>query len=152
MRKTPRGDTGSMLPLILVFVMIVVLMLMGMTAASSAFLAQSNLQSMCDATAGIAASGTDLDELHEQPSGSESLTISEQEAQLKVDEYRQRHADDFPSLTMVVNVDSEQAVLSCHYRVKIVFGRAFGKGDGLDRDTESRIRSVTPSAEPSIVG
>ncbi|MDQ6874954.1 MAG: pilus assembly protein TadG-related protein, partial [Actinomycetota bacterium] len=52
-------DRGSITPLILVFFLVAALLVMGAAAAGSAFLAQRDLQAVCDGAAVRAANAVD---------------------------------------------------------------------------------------------
>jgi hypothetical protein len=146
----PQGDGGSLLPLILVFVLVVIMMIMGTTAATSAFIAQRDLQSDCDADAMWAASEADANDLyHDAASSKKYLPLSPEAVAAAVEEHRKRFYADRPELRMRADSDGEQLVVKCHDKVKVPFGAFFGKGGGVDRDAESAVRSPVSIPPPS---
>lgn len=153
-RRVPRGDSGSMILLVLVFVLIVVLMIVGTTAATSAFIAQRDLQSNCDSAATWAAAEVSVGDVYgDEVASKEFLPLSPEAVAAAVEEHRARFYPGEPELTMVARSDGEQLTVVCHNKVKVPFGAFFGKGDGVERDAESAVRSPisTPTTEASIV-
>ncbi|MGH3804705.1 MAG: hypothetical protein ACRDTD_32100 [Pseudonocardiaceae bacterium] len=142
-----------MIPLIAVCVLLVVMMMLGVTAATSAFIAQRDIQADCDGAAAAAASEVDPDRPEiEGAKGERMLLPDRSAAQTAVDEYRRSFYTEDPTLTMRAAVVDGLLSVRCHRRVKIKFGTFFGKGDGVDRDAVSEIVSpVRPSSEASIV-
>lgn len=139
--RLPYGDAGSMLPMIVVCVLIVILMIMAVTASTAAFLAQLNLDSICDGAAAAAASSVDPDRISTAPKSPDFLPVSEQAAQTAVDEYQADLEPKDPTLTMATGVNSEQLTVKCHSVAKIPFGAFFGYSKGVQRDTVSTVRS-----------
>ncbi|MGH3545146.1 MAG: Tad domain-containing protein [Mycobacteriales bacterium] len=153
-RCVVRGDGGSMLPMIAVFVLIVVLMLMGVFAATGAFIAQRDLQSVCDETAAAVASEANTDQPRSRlPDGSEVLSLDAEAVAVAVEAWRVEFYSDDPGLQMVGTSEGGVAVVRCHTKVKVPFGAVFGKGGGVDRDAVSVVRSPVrkPKPEASIV-
>ncbi len=148
-----RGDAGSMLPLILVFVLMVVLMIMGMMTSTAAFIAQRDLQSDCDSAALWAAAEADSDEVFgDGVDSGEYLPLSPEAVAAAVAEHRTRFYADDPELQMSTTAEGEQLTVVCRTKVKVPFGAAFGKGEGIERNAESVVRSpVSPTSEASIV-
>lgn len=139
--RLPRGDEGSILPLILVFVLIVVLMLMGMMASTSAFIGQRDLQSDCDSAAVAVSQAVSAEAwmaLEESPN---VVPLDATAVQNELDAFRTMAFPDDETLTMVGVADTFQVTVQCRRVVDIPFGRVFGYGDGLERTTESTARS-----------
>lgn len=142
-RRTPRrgDDTGSSLPLVLLCFLIGAVTVAGVTAASSAFLAQRDLQADCDGAAIAAASGVDPDAIYGAgPLAGESLPLAADQAQHALEEYRSAGFQNDDTLDMSANVDAERVTVVCNRVVKIAFGSLFGVGAGLDRSTVSTAR------------
>lgn len=143
-----------MLPLITVFVLVVVLMLMGMMAATGAFIAQRDLQGVCDETAAAVASEVDIEQPRvKAPDGSEMLALDVDAVAAAVEAHRVKFFSHDPGLRMVGTSDGGVATVECHTKVKVPFGTVFGKGGGVERDAVSAIRSPIsePTSEASIV-
>ncbi|MGH3427854.1 MAG: hypothetical protein ACRD3Q_19505, partial [Terriglobales bacterium] len=120
------------------------------TAATSAFIAQRDLQADCDAAAVWAASEADANDLyHDAASTKKYLPLSRDAVAAAVEEHRKRFYSDRPELSMTADSDGEQLVVRCHEKVKVPFGTFFGKGDGVDRDAESAVRSPVSTPTPS---
>lgn len=148
-RHLPRGDAGSMLPMIVVCVLIVVLMIMGMTTATAAFLAQRNIQSICDSAATWAAAEADSNKVLTNKGSSEKfLPLSPEAVASAVEEHRTRFYADDRELQMAASSDGETLTVECHTKVKVPFGSAFGKGDGIGRDAVSVVRSPVSDSSP----
>jgi hypothetical protein len=132
-------DDGSSLPLILLCFLVAMVLVAGVTAASSAFLAQRDLQSDCDGAAVAAASGADLDALYRSSTGlGEALPLATDEAELAVASYQAAANDGFDA---DVALDGERVTVSCRRVVAVPFGPLFGVGGGLERSTVSTARS-----------
>lgn len=143
-----------MLPLITVFVLIVVLMLMGMMAATGAFIAQRDLQGVCDETAAAVASEVSPNKVYADGVPPEqALPLSPEAVAAAVEAHRVRFFSHDPGLQMVGTSDGGVATVECHTKVKVPFGTVFGKGGGVERDAVSAIRSPVskPTSEASIV-
>ncbi|MGH3429923.1 MAG: hypothetical protein ACRDQZ_20535 [Mycobacteriales bacterium] len=145
----PKGrDDGSIAVLILGCVLVVIVMIMALTAATSAFLAQRALQSDCDGAAEWAASAVDPHRVFEgQATDSDRLPLQIDAAREAVDEYHRRFYRNDQTLTMVPAVASDTLSVRCRRVVKITFGTFFGKGGGVERIAISSINSpVSESA------
>jgi hypothetical protein len=139
--RRPVGDEGSSLPFVLVCFLMAALTVAGVTAASSAFLAQRDLQADCDGAAVAAASGVDLDAVYGTGQISdESLPLAVGQAQDAVAEYQMGFAGD-DTLNTSTTVDLERVTVACSRVVNLPFGSLFGVGAGLDRSTVSTARS-----------
>jgi uncharacterized membrane protein len=137
----PTGDEGSSLPLVLLCFLVAAFLVAGVTAASSAFLAQRDLQADCDGAAVAAASGVDLDTVYESGLATgDTLPLATEQAQRAVEEYAAGHggADGFAARAEVAG---ERVTVACQRVVSVPFGRLFGVGGGLDRSTVSTART-----------
>jgi hypothetical protein len=143
--RLPCGDAGSLVPMLLLCFLILALLVGGFTAASSAFLAQRDLQATCDDATTYAAGAVDPD----VPSNSEGLLVATAAAKERVDAFVARRVSDDPTLTMRVEVNAEVLTLSCRRKAKIAFGGLVGRGDGIERSTESSVRSPLKAPAPA---
>ena len=139
MSRVPRADAGSMLPLVVLSVALALLLIAGATTASSAFLAQRDLQSWCDAAALAAAGGaadTAAYDADAQPSGQAPLTYDEVAVELR------DHLAGIQNegVTVALYVQNDQITLVCTRTVVLPFGRLFGIPDGIERVVISSAR------------
>ncbi len=133
-------DRGSITPLILLFFAIAALLVMGTTTAGSAFLAQRDLQAVCDGAAVRAADAVDEPGAYRN-GGHGALPLSEESVRTAVADYQARGYAGDPTLTMAASTDGQQVTLSCHRLVQVPFGAVFGRAAGLDRDARSSARA-----------
>jgi len=137
-----RDDNGSTLPLVLLCFLVATVLVAGVTAASSAFLAQRDLQSDCDGAAIAAASGADLDSLYRGSARpGETLPLAPDEAELAVADYEAALNGGFDADVALDGEGGERVTVSCRRVVAVPFGRLFGVGGGLERSTVSTARS-----------
>jgi len=129
------------MPLVLLCFLVATFLVAGTTAASSAFLAQRDLQSDCDGAAVAAADAADLGALYRGGAAERALLpIAQARAQEAVEE----HAAAGPSPAAVVatvSADGSTVTVACGRVVRIPFGTLFGLGGGLERTTTSTARS-----------
>lgn len=140
--RRPPGhrDEGSTLPLVLLCFLVAFLLVAGVTAASSAFLAQRDLQADCDAAAVAAASAVDPAAVYGGgTSTADALPLATDLAQAAVEEFAGRAGG--PPFSAVAAVDAERVQVACGRVVDVPFGRLFGVGGGLERSTVSSARS-----------
>lgn len=134
-------DSGTIVPMILLFFLVAAFVVMAGSATSSAFLAQRDLQGVCDAAAVKAANAVDGGSLY----GSGALTqlpLSAASVQASVEGFRtQDYAGDTQGLTMLATTDGRTATVTCRRTVRIPFGAFFGHAQGLDRAAESTARA-----------
>jgi hypothetical protein len=138
-RSTP--DRGSITPLILLCFLIAALMVMGTTAAGSAFLAQRDLQAVCDGAAVRAADAADESSAYTGPGDLAALPLSEASVQAAVADYRSAGYAGDPTLTLSAATDGQQVTVSCHRVVQVPFGAVFGHPAGLARTAVSTARA-----------
>jgi len=136
------GDEGSSLPLVLLCFLVAAILVAGVTAASSAFLAQRDLQADCDGAAVAAASGVDLDTVYESGLATgDTLPLATEQAQRAVEEYAAAGQDGADGFAAHAEVTGERVTVACQRVVTVPFGRLFGVGGGLDRSTVSTART-----------
>lgn len=145
-RAALSGESGSSIPLILLCFLIALLLIMGVTTASAAFIAQRTVQSDCDGAAIAAASAVDLAELADV-SQRDLLPLAANHAQLAVDEYRNRVWFDDPTAVMSATIDGAVVTVKCQRVVHVPFGAVFGWSDGLLRETTSSARAPLRGSE-----
>lgn len=134
-----KRDHGSSLPFVLLCFLVAAVLVAGVTTASSAFLAQRDLQADCDGAAVAAASGVDVDALYAvRVEVSDALPLASEEAQRAVAEYQAAGGITFDA---AATVDAERVTVACQRVVSVPFGRLFGVGDGLERSTVSTART-----------
>lgn len=137
----PHGDGGSSLPFVLLCFLIAAILVAGVTAASSGFLAQRDLQADCDGTAIAAASGVDVAALYGAGVAHEdALPLAADQAQEAADEYVTAGLGD-DGLRIRVAVDADRVTVACNRVVSVPFGGLFGAGAGVDRSTVSTATS-----------
>ena len=141
--RRPSGEDGSTIPMLLLCVLIAMFLVAGVTAASSAFLAQRSLQADCDGAVVAAASGIDPASVYGGRGLGEAaaLPLATEQARAAVADYRARGFPADRTLTMVARVDGEQVILACRREVRVPFGVVFGVGGGLVRTAVSSARS-----------
>ena len=130
---------GSVTPLVLLSVLLALLLAAAATTASSAFLAQRDLQAWCDsavlATAGGAAETAAYAEAP-HPSGRASPTYDQVAAELQ--DYLRGIQNE--GVTVALSVQNDQITLVCTHTVVLPFGRLFGIPDGIQRVARSSAR------------
>ena len=132
----PRGEDGTILPLVLGFTMLLLLLVLGVTAASTAFLAQRDVQSFCDSAALAAADSVDESGLF-GPASLESLPLSAREVQARVGEFVARNAPPGQQLSASARTDGRRVEVTCRRVVQIPLGGTFGYPGGLPRTAVS---------------
>jgi uncharacterized membrane protein len=141
MTATEREDRGSITPLILVFFLIAALLVMGTTSAGSAFLAQRDLQSVCDGAAVRATGAVDEGGAYHGPADLAALPLSDASVQAAVGDYQSQGYPTDSTLSMSASTDGQQVTVVCHRVVTIPFGAVFGKPTGLERTAASTARA-----------
>lgn len=140
--RTPRGESGSMIPMIIMAFAVAGLIITGSIAAGSAFLAQRDLQSVCDGAALAGAQALDDGFYYSGDRGVLSqLPLGD--VQQAVDAYAAREtADSDNSVRMNAMVESDGVTVRvrCGTHVDIPFQSAFRPG-GLDRHATADARS-----------
>jgi hypothetical protein len=140
----PRGDAGSMIPMIMMAFAVAGLIVAGTIAAGSAFLAQRDLQSVCDGAALAAAQVLDDDPYYAADRGPLSrLPLGD--VQRAVNTYALRDAadsDDSVRMIAAVRSDGVTVRVQCRTHIDIPFQSVFRRG-GLDRRATADARSPT---------
>ncbi|GAA0226309.1 pilus assembly protein TadG-related protein [Cryptosporangium japonicum] len=124
-------DQGSLTPLVLLSTLLALLLIAGATTASSAFLAQRNLQSWCDAAALTAAS-----ELARIAVYGADPTPDQLAAELGTYLGGIQNEGAITRLS----VQNDQITLVCTHTAVLPFGRLFGIPDGIERVVISSAR------------
>lgn len=127
-------DRGTVIPLITGFAAIAILLVMGVTAASVAFLAQRDLASACDGAAIAAAQEIDPRRVYvEGLQADDDLELLLADAREAAGSYLAADPDP-PTLTGVVLLPAGEGVtVGCSSVVQLPFGRVYGYPDGLPR-------------------
>jgi len=137
---TPRrADVGSITPLILLSVGLALLLIAGATTASSAFLAQRDLQAWCDSAALATASAAARSAAYaegSQPSVDARPSYDEVAAELR--NYLGGIQNE--GVGVGLRVQNDRITLICTRTVVLPFGRLFGIPDGLERVAHSSAR------------
>jgi hypothetical protein len=134
-----RSDEGSSVPLILLFFVLALLLVAGVITASSAFLAQRDLQSDCDGAAVAAANALDAAGFYGSDRAGDALPLAVGGAQAAADRYA---ADaGLTSTSFAVTVADGRAQVVCGRSAPVPFGAAFGYRDGVRRTAVSEARS-----------
>lgn len=127
------------MPLILLFFVLALLLVAGVITASSAFLAQRDLQSDCDGAAVAAANALDAAGFYGSDRAGDALPLAVGGAQSAVDRYA---ADaGLVSTSFAVTVADGRAQVVCGRSVVVPFADAFGYRDGVRRTAVSEARS-----------
>lgn len=147
-----RGDDGSMIPMIIMAFVVAATLISATTAAGSAFLAQRDLQSVCDGAALSGAEAIDFAATStvsgtEPGSGDATGTagyLPIGSVQRAVGDYVEQADRDGG-----VEVSAQSALaddltvsVTCHSHPHIALGSLFGYGEGIDRSADSSARSA----------
>ncbi|EXG80047.1 pilus assembly protein TadG-related protein [Cryptosporangium arvum] len=130
-RPARSHDDGSLTPLVLLCTLLALLLIAGATTASSAFLAQRNLQAWCDSAALALASDV--------------ATISAYGAEPTPDQLAAElrtylgGIQNEGAITRL-SVQNDQITLICTHTAVLPFGRLFGIPDGIERVVMSSAR------------
>lgn len=141
MSAAAHDDRGSITPLILLFFLIAALFVLGGITASSAFLAQRDLQAVCDGAAVRAANGVDEPGAYSGPAGHDALPLSDSSVRRAVSDYQSNGYPADRTLTMSASTDGQQVTVVCRRVVRLPFGALFGRPDGLQRTAVSTARA-----------
>lgn len=132
------ADRGTLVPLVLVCFGVALMMVCGGITASVAFLAQRDVQSLCDGAAIAAANG--LDEAgYFQTSGRSAVVLSEASVASAVGDYLAvagQSLDDWRAST-----DGRTVELVCTRFVEVPFAALFLGGHALERTAVASARS-----------
>lgn len=137
-------DDGSMLPMILMALVVAATLVMVTTAAGSAFLAQRDLQSVCDGAALAGAQAVDFADLAGSRSrtGTDFLPV-DAVARAVTAYVAEANADgDSPVGASSDLTDDLTVETTCRSHPHIALGGTFGYGDGIDRTAHASARAA----------
>lgn len=138
-RRPRRTDDGTVAPMILLFFLVAALMVMGASAAGSAFLAQRDLQSGCDAAALAAADALAPDAVYR---GDRDLSAGLPLRSSTVNAAVARvAAGDAHGMSVAATTDGRGVAVRCRSVARIAFGSVFGYSRGLPRTARSDARA-----------
>ena len=136
-----RPDGGSITPLTVLSVGLALLLIAAATTASSAFLAQRDLQAWCDgavlATAAGVADARAYAPGAPAPPGT-PVPLSDAEVAAELGEYLVGIQNE--GVTVRLGVQNDQITLVCTHTAVLPFGRLFGIPDGIERVVTSSAR------------
>jgi uncharacterized membrane protein len=149
MRVVPvRDDSGSIIPMILMAFVVAGLVIVGSVVAGSAFLAQRDLQSVCDGAAIAGAQALDDPEFYKSGVGSDgALPLGG--VQSAVERYAAQDAgsgSDRAAVTASVADDRVTVSVVCAKTSHLTFGAVFGYSSGLQQHATAHARSRTDVA------
>lgn len=134
------SDEGSTIPLILAFFLIGLLMVAGAVMAGDAYTKQRDLQSICDGAAIAAANSVDTATARTHPL-SGALPLSG--VQPAAESYLARDPGRAGvRVAATVSPDGQTVHADCLRHVRIAFGAAFGRGNGVDEHASASARST----------
>lgn len=138
------GERGTVTPMILLFFLVAALLVMGASAAGSAFLSQRDLQARCDSAALAGADALAPTPLYK--GGGSGLERGIPLAGGGVDAAVARvngssGGADRPVATMSASTDGHSVSIQCRDVAHIPFGAAFGHASGLVRSARSTARA-----------
>jgi hypothetical protein len=132
-------DAGSILPLTLLSVLLALLLIAGTATASSAFVAQRDLQAWCDTAALSAVENAQVSSLYADVGpGPLSTEAAEGAAETALERYRDE-TQDLNTVTEL-SVQDDRLTVLCTRTVGVPFGRLFGVSGGLRRQAVSSAR------------
>jgi uncharacterized membrane protein len=132
-------------PLILLFVLLSILLIAGVITASSAFLAERDLQADCDGAAVAAASALDAAGFYSTSAGNsapavDSLPLALSSARAAITQYQSITGLGSTSFTVTI-VGGTNAQVVCRRSVPVPFQAIFGYTEGVPRTAISDARS-----------
>ena len=135
-----------MIPMIIMAFIVGGLVIVGSVVAGAAFLAQRDLQSVCDGAAIAGAQALDDPDFYHNGVGSDSA-LPLGGVQQAVDTYA---AQDDSHVGMIASVADDHVTVSvaCSKTSHLTFGAVFGYGSGLDQHATAHARSRTAAAQP----
>ena len=138
--RGPGAERGSTLPFVLVCWSLAALMTAGAVAASSAFLQQQEVQSICDGAALAAANRTDEETVYAEGVGT-ALPLTRASAQTAVAD--QLADGGFRLDAWSAETDGAEVTVRCTRYVEIAFGWLFLGGQPLERTAVASARAPT---------
>jgi uncharacterized membrane protein len=143
------GDRGTIIPMIIMAFVVAGLVIVGSVVAGSAFLAQRDLQSVCDGAAIAGAQALDDSEFYRNGIGSDgALPLGG--VQSAVDTYAAQDATspaDRVQVSATVDDDHVTVAVACAKTAHLTFGAVFGYGSGLDQHATAHARARTDAAQ-----
>ncbi len=139
-----------MIPMIIMAFLVATTLIVATTAAGSAFLAQRDLQAVCDGAALAGAQALDfgsdrtVTEQGAAGSGDRAEYVPVAAVQQAVDDYiGAANADGGARVgTETVVSNGITVSLTCHSHPSIALGRVVGHGDGIDRNAHASARAA----------
>lgn len=122
------GDDGTILPLLAGLIMIAFALTLSAVAASTAFLRQRDLASICDGAAVAAVQGADLAAVYAGGPG-EVLPLDASAAAVEVGSYMSEVPPEVRP-GWVVRVSGQRVAVGCTRTVHLPFGNLVGAGNG----------------------
>ncbi len=136
-----RADRGSSLPFVLLCWLIAALMTFGGIAASDAFLAQADVQTVCDGAALVAANEVAPSSAYSGRGLSEGLPLDDRTATAAVADYL---ADGGTTLdSWSATTSGVEVTVTCTRNVEIAFGWLFLAGATLERTAVASAQAPT---------
>ena len=139
-RPPAHPEEGSTLPFVLVCWLVAALMTVGAIAASSAFLAQQEVQSVCDAAALAAADRADEQAVYTGGVG-ETLPLSQERAEAAVAGQLAGAGVELDAWS--ARTDGREVTVRCTRLVRIPFDWLFLAGQPLERTAVASARAPT---------
>jgi hypothetical protein len=139
--RRPTDDEGSILPLILFCVLVALVLIAGVTTASSAFLAQRDLQAWCDSAAlATAARASSASTYADGSELAEYAPLTADQAAAELENYLAGIPNE--EVSVELSVRNAQITLLCTRTADLPFGRLFGIPNGVERVaiSSSRVR------------
>lgn len=137
----PPSEAGSIVPFVLLCFGIAVLMVCGGITASAAFLAQRDVQSLCDGAALAAANAVDEGQYF-GPGGDGAVPLSHQSVNAAVADYLSDATDAGSALaTWSAATDGRNVEVVCTRFVALPFAAVFLGGRDLERTAAASARS-----------
>lgn len=126
------ADEGSVIPLVLGFVLLTLYLVAGSVAAGDAFTDQRAVQSICDGAAAAAAGAIDLGSAREEPDLGAGTRLPLASVQQAVDGYLARDPGrrDVDAVAALADAGTRVTV-TCAVRESLAFGAMFGHPHGI---------------------
>lgn len=138
----PRGDRGSVTPLIVGFFLLALYIVAGAVAAGDAFDDQRAVQSVCDGAAVAAANAVDLTSGRRQDALMPAGALALADVQQAVDAYLHRDGGGDPmAATAQLSDDAATVYVRCRQDARVALGALFLR-DRVTHTAESSARSA----------
>jgi len=137
----PRPERGSIVPFVLLSFGIALLMVCGGITASAAFLAQRDVQSLCDGAAVAAANAADEGQYFGS-GGQDAVPLSQQSVSAAISDHLAAATDPSSALTSwSAATDGRSVEVVCSRFVALPFAEIFLGGRELERTATASARS-----------